>query len=83
MLDISIAERRIQDGHENVDKDQDETEFDGDNVQSNVDQKSCEEQSITDDSDSATKIRDQEITKTREIHERTESMMKESCTKSD
>ena len=37
MLDDSVTERKIEDRHDNTDKDPDELEFDGDNVQLNVD----------------------------------------------
>ena len=40
MLENSITERKIEDRHEKTDKDQDDPEYDGDNVQLNVDQQS-------------------------------------------
>ena len=82
MLDDSIAERKIEDRHDKTCK-PDEPEFDGDNVQLNVDQQSYGEQSITDDSDNVTKNCDEEITKAREILEQTESMMTEDSNESD
>ena len=54
MLDYSNTERKIKDRHDKTDKESDEPEFDGDNVQLNVDQRQCGEQSITDDSDNVT-----------------------------
>ena len=55
MLDDSITERRIEDRNAKSDKDPDEPEFDGENIQLNVDLQSCGEQSITDDIDNVTK----------------------------
>ena len=78
MLDDSLTERRIEDRHVKTDSDQGEPEFDGDNVQLNVDQHTFGEQSITDHIDNVTKSRDQEVTKVREMLEQTENMMKES-----
>ena len=46
-----------------TDKGSDEPEFDGDNVQLNVDQQSYGEQSITDNRENVTKNCDREITK--------------------
>ena len=54
MLDDSITERKIKDQHVQTDNHPDEPEFDGDNVQLNVDQQSYGERSITYDSDSLT-----------------------------
>ena len=86
MLDDSITERKIEDRHEKMNKEPDEPdepEYDGDNVQMNVDQQSYGEQSITDDSDNVNKDCDQEITKAREILEQTDGMMKESSDEPD
>ena len=55
MLDYSIIERKIEDRNDKTDKDPYESEFDGDNVQLNVDQQSYGELSINDDSDNVAK----------------------------
>ena len=49
MLDDSIAQRKIEDWHDKMYRETDESEIDGDNVQLNVDEQSYEEQLITDD----------------------------------
>ena len=69
MLDDSSTERNIEYQHVRTDNDPDEPEFDGGNVQLNVDQQSYEEQSFTDNSVNVTKNCDQEITKARKILE--------------
>ena len=61
----------------------DEPEYDGNILQMNVDQQSYGEKSITDESDNINKDCDQEITKSREILEQTDSMMKESYNEPD
>ena len=66
-----------------MNKEPDEPEYDGYNVQMNIDQQSYGEQSITDDSDNVNKDCDQEITRAREILEQTDSMMKESFNEPD
>ena len=78
MLDHSITESQIEDRQDETDREPDEPEFDGGNVQLNVDQQSYGEQSTTDDCDNVTKNCDQEITKAREILEQTKSMREES-----
>ena len=81
MFDDSITERKIEEHHEKINKEPDEPdepEYDGENVQINVDRQSYGEQSITDDSDHVNKDCDKEITKTREILELTGSMMQKS-----
>ena len=55
----------------------------GNNVQLNVDQQSYGENPITDDINNVTKNCDQDITKTRNILEQTENMMKDNCKKSE
>ena len=77
MLDFFITERKIEDRHVKTGNDPDEPEYDGENVQLNVDQQSYGEQPITDDSDYATKTCDHEIIKARVILVQTGSMMKE------
>ena len=75
ILDDSITERKIEERLEKMNKEPDEPdepdvpEYDGDNVQMNVDQQLYGEQSITNDSDNVNKDCDQEITKAREILE--------------
>ena len=64
-------------------KDLDESEYDSDSLQLNVDQQSYGEQSITDDSDNVSKTRDQEITKAPEIMGQTERMMRASSKESE
>ena len=54
MLDDYITEHKIEDRYVKTDKDPDEHDFDGSNVQLNVEQQSYGEQSITDDSDNVT-----------------------------
>ena len=61
-----------------TDKDLDEPEYDGNNIQLNFDQQSYGEQSVMEDSDNVTKTPDKEITRTREILEQTKSLMKDS-----
>ena len=61
----------------------DEPDYDGDNVQMNVDEQSYGEQSITEDSENVNKDCDQEITKAVKSHIQTDSMMKESSNESD
>ena len=75
---MHYKERNIKTGN-----DTDETEFDGDNVQLNVDQQSYRKQSITYDSGNVTKNCDQDITKARKILELTENMMKVSSKESE
>ena len=55
MLDDSITERKIEGRHNKPDREPYEPEFDGDNVQLNVDQQSYGEQSITHDGNTVTK----------------------------
>ena len=55
MLYSYIRERRIEDRHDKTEKETHEFEFDADNVQLNVDQYSCGNQPITDDSDNVIK----------------------------
>ena len=76
LLDDSFAECKIEDRHEKMNKKPDEPEFDGDNVQMNVDEQSYGEQSIADDNDNVNKDCDQEITKTRDFLEQTDNMIK-------
>ena len=78
MLDVSITKRKIGERHDKTEKDSDEPELDGDNVQLSIDQQPYGQQSITSDSYSMTMDCDLEITKGREILKQTDSMMKES-----
>ena len=55
MLYDSITERKIEDWHVKTKNDPYEPQFDGGNVQLNVEQQSYEEQSIIDDNDSVTR----------------------------
>ena len=66
-----------------MDKKSDESEFDSDTVQLNVDPQSYGEQSITGERDNVTKNCDQEISKELEILEQTKIMMKENSKKSE
>ena len=82
----SIRECKIEDRQEKMNKEPDEPdepEYDGDNVQMNVEQQSYGEQSITDDRDNVNKDCDQEITKAREILEQKDGMMKGSSNEPD
>ena len=58
MLDDSTTECEIEYRHDKTDKDPHEQEYDGYDVQLKVDQQSCREQSITDDSINVTKVCD-------------------------
>ena len=78
-----MTKRKIEDCQVKTDNDPDEIEYDGYNVQLNIDQQSYGEQSIPDDSNRVTKNCDQEIKKTQEILEQTDNMMKESSKESD
>ena len=62
MLDYSITERKIEDRRDRTNREPDEPEFDGENVELNVNQQSYGEQSITNDSYDVTKNCEQEIT---------------------
>ena len=68
MLDDSITERKIEDWHVKTDKDPDESQLDGEDVQLNIDQKSYREQSISDNSGKVTKNCDQGMTKARKSY---------------
>ena len=66
-----------------MEKDSNGPEYDGDNVQLNVDQQLHGKKSITYDSNNMTTTRGQEIIKAQKIVERTESMMRRCSTESD
>ena len=76
MLDDSTTKCKIEDRHEKMDKDPDETVYDGYDVEVNIEEPSYGEQSITDDRNNVMRTHHQEFTKLREILEQTESMMK-------
>ena len=83
MLDNSIAERKIEDRYERINKNPYELELDDDNVQLNVDQQSYGGKSNTDYSDKVTKTRRREITKAYEILEQALRMIKENSIESE
>ena len=73
-----MTEHKIEDRHDTTYKEPDKPEFDGDNIQLNIEQQSYGEQLITDDSDNVINK-----PKAREILEETESMMRESFNEPD
>ena len=83
VLDVSIIDRTIEGLHEKADKGLDETEYDGHNVQLNVYKQSYGEKSITAEYDNVTKKNDHGITKTREILEKTASLIRGTSTQSE
>ena len=61
VFDDFITKRKIEDRYTKTECDSDDPEFDGENMQLNIDQQSYGEQSINDDSDNVTKNCAQEI----------------------
>ena len=83
MLDDSSIKLKIEDRYVKMEKDPDEPECDGDNIQLHADQLSYREQRFTDDSENVTKNYDQKSLWNREVFEQIQGMMRESSKKSE
>ena len=75
VLGDSIADRGIEDFHTESASKEDEPAYDEKNIQLNVDYESYGEHSVTNESDSIQKERDEEIAKARKILKQTDEIM--------